>query len=340
MPELRKDYILEQWAIIATERGKRPDEFRHSPQKQQQGQYGEEGKQQQVPNDQKGCFFCPGNEHTTPPEITRVKREGKNRNGRDEAEWLIRVFPNKFPAVVAEGNPTIETHNHYFTFASAYGYHEVIVETPEHNKQLADLPEEHIAKILGVYRERIHVLSAKQHMQYVQVFKNYGREAGTSIQHAHSQIIACNAPPKRLQEKCHAIKNDNHCPYCDIILAEKNSYRAVFENNGAVCFTPYASRFPFEIWLFPKRHVCTLDDLSPEEINDLAALLKKILQKLQQIEASYNMTLSYAPSGTNLHLHIEIMPRLTTWAGFELGTETIINPVTPEDAAKFYRGCA
>ncbi|MBI2548598.1 galactose-1-phosphate uridylyltransferase [Candidatus Woesearchaeota archaeon] len=329
MPELRKDYILEQWAIIATERGKRPDEFRHSEQ------------QQKIPNYQKTCFFCPGNEHMTPPEITRITKEtgtvGKNGNGEDKAGWLIRVFPNKFPAVVAEGNPQIQTHNTFFTFASAYGYHEVVVETPEHDKQLADLSEEHIAKVFFVYQERITALNAKQHIPYVQVFKNYGAEAGTSIQHTHSQIIAYNVLPQRIQEKIHAIKNYNSCPYCAIIQTEKNSYRAVFETPEVVCFTPYASRFPFEIWLFSKRHVQGMDELSPEEMKSLAVLLKKILQKLQHLNASYNMVINYAPEGTNLHFHIEILPRLTTWAGFELGTGTTINPVTPEEAATFYR---
>jgi len=237
-----------------------------------------------------------------------------------------------------EGNPAIRTDNKYFTFSDSYGKHEVIAETPDHNKQLWNLSNEDICEILEVYNQRIQELSKIPEIKYVLVFKNHGNEAGTSLIHSHTQIAALNMVPTLIQEEALAAKNYGTCPYCEIINVEKQSYRRCFENNSFVAFTPYASRFNYEIWVFPKRHVRAMNDMNRGEFADCADILKKIVDKLKQIDAAYNYYLHYSPKNEDLHFHIEVTPRMATWAGFELGSESIINSISPEDAAKFYRG--
>ncbi|MBW2989661.1 galactose-1-phosphate uridylyltransferase [Candidatus Woesearchaeota archaeon] len=311
--EQRKDYILNRWVFLATERKKRPREF----------------KKKEIKEKVKTCFFCPGSENLTPPEIGRVEKKGK---------WKIRWFRNKFPAVKPEGNPVIRTDNDFFTFSSAYGCHEVIVECAEHDKQLWDLSRKHIEDILKVYKERITCLIKEKNIRYVIVFKNHGREAGTSLVHSHTQVVSLNKVPKLVEEEVNASERYETCPYCRIIGIEKKSDRRCFENDSFVAFTPYASRFNFEIWVFPKRHIRVIDELKEREFSDLAGILKRILAKLKKINASYNLFIHYSPDGKDLHFHIEITPRFAVWAGFEFSSDEIINSVSPEDAAKFYRG--
>ncbi len=312
MAELRKDYILNRWVIIATERAKRPHEFKKETIKKKEG----------------SCNFCPGNENLTPAEIMRFPQTGP---------WKIRVFPNKFPAVKLEGTYEIKTHNKFYTFADAYGNHEVIVETPSSKKQLWDLDSEEIKEILSVYVERINYLSKLPGITYVQVFKNHEAAAGTSISHSHSQIIAYEKIPHVVEDEIKYSKQyaDGGCSYCAIIQKEKDSHRRCFENNNFIAFCPYGSRFPFEIWIFSKQHITMLNECN---LDDLSSIIKQILKKIKELNAPYNFMIHYSPTKEdNLHFHIEFIPRLSTWAGFEY-SGTIINSMPPENAAKFYRG--
>ncbi|MBW2995831.1 galactose-1-phosphate uridylyltransferase [Candidatus Woesearchaeota archaeon] len=310
--ELRKDYILDRYVIVSSARGKRPHEFKREA-KIKEGI----------------CYFCPGNEKLTPPEIGRIGTKNK---------WTIRWFPNKFPAVDQEGSPDFETHNKYYTFAHSYGYHEVIAETDNHKKQMWDLTPKQIKKILEVYADRIEEISKKDNIKYVSLFKNHGKDAGTSIVHSHTQIIAYNKIPSLVKEEVDAAKNYSTCPYCEIIENESKSERRCFENSSFVAFAPYASRFHYEIWIFPKQHIKNMTELTEDQLNSLAQILKKVLLKLKKLNISYNMQLHYAPKGQDLHSHIEICPREAIWGGFELLTDDTINSVSPEDAAKYYRG--
>ncbi|MBN2111870.1 DUF4931 domain-containing protein [Candidatus Woesearchaeota archaeon] len=309
MGELRKDYVLDRWVIISTGRSKRPRQFKKL-----------EAHHVEVD------FFAPGNEHMTPPEIGRIGTGSK---------WQMRWFDNKFPALEQDVKNGIETHNKYFTFSGNYGYHEVVVETPRLDKQLSDLTVKQIETLLNVYCERIDDLSKKPNIKYVCVFKNHGKEGGTSILHSHSQIMALNHIPNEVRNEVEACKRYSSCPYCEIISTEKQSDRRCFENNDFVAFAPYASRFNYEIWVFPKKHARTLKETN---LGSLAEIMKKILKKIKSLGADYNYYLHYAPEGDDLHFHIEVAPRLATWAGFELGSGDTINSVSPEDAAKFYRG--
>ncbi len=314
--ELRKDYILDKYVIISESRGKRPHQFASVESK-----------------DVGTCFFCPGNESYTPNEIIRTNDSNGN--------WKMRVFPNKFAAVdkVCDGNckPFIQTDNQFYTYASAYGSHEILVETPEHEKQLWDLSEEEITAVFKVYKERIRELMKDELIKFVAVFKNSGKEAGTSIVHTHSQIIAINFVPPFVSEKLSAITHYNYCPYCKIMQTEKDSYRRCFENERWIAFTPYASKFHYEIWVLPKKHISTMEEFDDKDFTELSKIMKLVLTKLKSINAPYNYYLHYYPR-KDFHFMIEVTPRLATWAGFEEDTGIIINSVSPELAAKFYRG--
>ena len=311
MGELRKDYVLDRYVIISTDRARRPDQFK------------QEAKKESPDVD----FFSRGNENMTPPEIERFPKDTK--------EWLLRVFPNKFPAVKPQGNSSMSTANNFFTFSNSFGFHEVIADTPEINQQLADMSEEHIANLFKLISKRIDINMNCEGINYVSVFKNQGEEAGTSIKHSHCQLVAYNLVPEIIRKKEEKVKLHKQCPYCSIINIEKSSHRRCYENPSFAAFTPYASRFPFEIWVFPKRHVMNITEFSEQEFVFLSEIMKKILVKLKSLNADYNFYFQYGIE--NLHFHIEITPRLSKWAGFELSTGTIINSMTPEDAAEFYR---
>jgi UDPglucose--hexose-1-phosphate uridylyltransferase len=310
MGELRKDYLLDLWVLYSEGRGSRPKEFKQQASAVQQGQ----------------CFFCPGSEGMTPPEIGRI---GTNK------DWRLRWFANKFAALEQAGEPRSRIENRFYTFASNYGHHEVIVETPDHKRQLADLDVSEIADVLGVYQNRIAVLGKKPNIKYVSVIKNHGPQAGTSIVHTHSQVFATAFVPPAVREKVVARRKFVACPHCEIISREKDSPRRCFENSGWVAFCPYASRYNYEVWIYPKKHFTTL---AQANLDQLADIMKRVLGKVGALNVSYNYYLTYAPAGEDLHFHIEIMPQIATWGGFERGSGAIINSVLPETAAAFYRG--
>ncbi|RJQ21409.1 galactose-1-phosphate uridylyltransferase [Candidatus Woesearchaeota archaeon] len=307
MAELRKDYFLDRWVLIAPKRGKRPHEI-------EQKELHHEGV----------CSFCPGNESMTPREIGRIPQNGG---------WAVRWFPNPFAALVPEGNAAPRTDNRFFTFAGGFGHQEVIAETPRHDKQLADLSEGEIAQVLEVYARRIVELEKKERIAYVSVFKNHGFQAGTSIVHSHSQVWAMGVIPRDVQEKLRASAKFLRCPYCAVIDVESVGARRCFENADFIAFTPYASRFNYEVWVLPRQHVSRFEQLN---VKSLAAILKKVLVRVGNLD--YNLTVTYAPKGRDLHVHLELLPRVALWGGFELGTGVIVNAVSPEDAARFYRG--
>jgi len=317
MHELRKDYIFDRWVIVNTERAKRPKDFI---------------KQRAKINDSGTCPFCPGNEKLTPPEIARVEENG---------EWVLRVFENKFPAVTIEASPDVKTEANFFTSGNAYGKHEVIVETPRHDQNFQDLPVERIAKYLALLFKRKNSLYKVPGIKFVAMFKNHGLEAGTSLAHEHTQLIAYNRLPANVDREIKAITKyhgkHRHCPYCKVIELERKGPRRIAENDSFFAFTPYASIFEFEAGIFSKKHVDNFSELGEKELVDLAMLIKKVLSRLAFLKAPYNMYFHEAPKGKKHHIHVKIVPRLITWGGFEHCTGCIINTVSPEQSAEFFR---
>jgi len=264
----------------------------------------------------------------TPPEIGRIGNRTK---------WDVRWFPNKFPAVDENGSGRVLVSEKYYFKKESFGYHEVIAETSDHSRQLADLSIDEIKKVLSVYSIRMNKLLMDDRVKYIQIFKNSGVEAGTSLEHSHSQIITVNVLPKLIKEKVEALKAYDRCPYCDIVKKEEKSRRFIYSNGDFTAFAPYAPRFNYEVWIFPRKHYRNITELCDEEFKSLALVFKVVLSKLGRVNAPYNFYLHYSPKGEDLHFCFEITPRMNLWAGFELATSSYIVTTSPEDAAKFYR---
>jgi len=341
MPELRKDPISDRWVVISTERGRRPSDFGSSAVATEQAKG-------------KFCAFCEGNEAKTPAEIIAWRRASTTPN---TPGWDVRVIPNKFPALIIEGEVN-RTGMGIYDMMSGIGAHEVIVETPNHDQNIADLPDEHVEKILWAYKQRIVDLEKDKRFRYILVFKNYGTAAGASLSHPHSQLIATPITPRYIKMELSNSRNyfqeKERCIFCDMIRQELGGgERLVYENEYFVCFAPFGSRFPFELWLMPRRHEHGFQLLPDEERIQLARCLKDVLTRLKRTlnDPPYNYVLHTAPNpvsrpgkpdywGTiqyDFHWHIEIIPRLTMQAGFEWGSGLYINPTAPEEAAKYLR---
>ncbi len=336
MPELRKDPVLGRWVIIATERAKRPSDFQVT---------------QEQP-DSVSCVFCEGRESETPPEVYAIREEGMEA---DEPGWEVRVIPNKYPALDVRGELNREGVG-LCDMANGIGVHEVIVETPDHRQALADLSADHVAEVMRTYRQRIIDLEEDERLKYVLIFKNQGRSAGASLQHAHSQLIATPITPKRVKEKLDGAKRyydyKHRCVFCDYIKQETELFgeRLVEETDCFVALSPFAARFPFETWILPKRHMLDFALVEDEEAEDLGRMLKVILMKLRKAlkDPPFNYVLHMAPYRRprggywttvedDYHWHVELIPRLTRVAGFEWGSGFYINPTPPEVAAETLR---
>ena len=330
MPELRRDPITGRWVIIARERGERPYDFIVEKDRVKGG----------------FCPLCPGNEATTPPEVLAYGRETYNPNGPD---WFLRVVPNKFPALIIEGELDKRGEGIYDKM-NGIGAHEVIIETPDHHCTIEELDLQRLELVFRAYRDRIVDLSRDARFKYIIIFKNFGRSAGASLEHSHSQLIALPVIPNRIQEELDGCKRyfdyKERCVFCDIIHQERSQgVRIVLENDEFITICPFASRAPFEMVVLPKRHQSRFISMDDGQFSALTALFSETMKRLNRIlpGVSYNYMLHTAPithsSLEHYHWHIEIMPKLTTIAGFEWGTEFYINPSPPEDSARMLREC-
>lgn len=299
--EIRKHYFQDKYVIISPKRGQRPHITKVCT---------DDGAK-------KECFMCPGGK-------VKIIYELPNLRGG----WLVRVIKNIYPALSLDNK-------------LAYGKQEVIIETPDHKKELHELPVEHIKKILDVCSERYESLRKLDKIRYVLVFKNEGGKAGESIDHAHSQVIALPMVPPLIREEVVAIDDytieHQSCPYCDIIKNEKKSPRVAWEDKHIFALCPFASEYPYEVWFVPKRHVSSLHDMNQEEKHSLAEAMKHIIGKIDSIGLSYNYFFHNSIDESGHHMILRLEPRPNVWAGLELGTGIIINSIPPEDAAKFYK---
>ncbi len=309
--ELRKDYLLNKYVIITPGRAKRPRDI----------------TEQTILHRDKECVFCPENVE---------KKLITDKIG--EKTWDVLAIKNKFPAVTLNNK-------------KAYGAQEVIIETNKHGKELSELNEKKIEDVLRMYQRRTEAISkipaqgwsasGGKKMDYVLVFKNNGSKAGASIMHAHSQVFATDIIPPDVQEEMTAVENycaeHNRNPYADIIKKEIKSKRRIYSDKLVAAFCPYASAYHYEAWIFPQRLVDNITELNKPEIKTLAQVLKKILEKLHSLDVSYNFFMHQVISNPNQYFYIKIQPRDSIWAGVELGSGIVINSISPEVAAKFYR---
>lgn len=337
MPELRKDPIIGRWVIIATERAKRPDQFFSST---------HEGPPENP------CPFCEGSESHTPPEIYAIRPRYSPAN---KPGWELRVVPSVAPFLGIEGDLERRGKGLY-DMMNGIGAHEIIIETNQHIANMADLSEEQITKVITCYIDRMVDLEKDTRFKYVLMFKNYGWTAGGGrVNHSRSQLIATPINPKRVKEELVGAKRyynyHERCIFCDLIKQELEfKERVILEIDGFIAIAPFAARFPFEVWILPKKHSCDFTRLEMPARLDLSRIIKKVLTKIKKglNDPPYNYILHTAPFRRqkvgywksidyDYHWHIEIMPRLTRVAGFEWGTGFYICPLPPENAAKFLR---
>jgi len=338
MPELRRGPISDRWVIVAPERARRPSDF--------------EQKHSEVDEQTTAsCPFCGGNEHMTPSEIYR-------HTGVGNGDWEVRVIPNKFPALQDYGDLGPDVIAGFFDRMNGEGAHEVVIETREHCREIQDLPLQEVGWIIETYIQRLTELMKNPWLRYVQLFKNHGKEAGASLTHPHSQIIATPIVPQEVRKSLEIAKthyeNKERCLFCDVMLAEIHcGDRVVEETADYAVWAPYDSRFPFELVIYPKAHSHDFTSLDQAQRQGLAVILKRTLQRLTMLlgDVPYNLVLKTAPNPiprpgkpgywttlpSDYHWRLALMPRLTRVAGFEWGTGVYINPMPPEHAAKYLR---
>ena len=331
MPELRKDPVVGRWVIISTERSRRPTNFTPVVMEKSDA----------------GCPFCPGNEDNTPPEVMAFRPAEGRPNGPG---WSVRVVPNKFPALQIEG--TLDRRGEgLYDKMNGVGAHEVVIETPDHTQDLADLSVEHLQLVLEAYRQRAVDLHRDRRFRYVLIFKNHGAQAGATLEHPHTQLIATPIVPKLVQEELDGARRyfelKERCVFCDIVQQETdemNGRRVVSTSERFVALEPFAPRFPFETWILPREHDASFQNVTDAgEFADLARILKDTLARLNLAldHPPFNFVIHTSPVSDGdleyYHWHLEIIPSLSRVAGFEIGSGFHINPTPPEDAAQYLR---
>ena len=328
MPEFRKDPVIDRWVIIATQRAKRP----------------QRGAGQNETAGTEPCPFCAGNEAMTPPPVLTYKADSPDFH---VAAWSLRVVPNRYPALVDEGTWTEQPYSIYKTM-KGLGVHEVIIEAPEHVVNMGTLDEKRLEQVFHAYRDRIIQLQKDQRWRSILIYKNHGAEAGATLDHIHSQLIALPTVPKAIEEEVDGAKkyHDAHgsCIYCAMIDQEiGDQNRIVAESDRFIVFCPYASRFPYETWILPKQHAPCFELALKDDYADLARSLRGLLIRLnrrfEDPPFNYFIHTNSWDEAANAyyHWHMELLPKLSQAAGFEWGSGAYINSVAPEEAARHLR---
>ncbi|BAT71998.1 UDPglucose--hexose-1-phosphate uridylyltransferase [Thermosulfidibacter takaii ABI70S6] len=338
MSELRYNFLWDTWVVVAPERERRPKDFVQPP--------------QEAEGDPSRCPFDPGREHLTTHEIFALRDNGSLPNSPG---WRVRVVPNRFPALRIE-NPTDGKGLCIYDTVGGFGAHEVVIDTPDHFKKPHQYSLDEMRDLLYVYRERMRSLYGDIRIKYVQVFKNHGREAGASLFHSHSQIIATPIIPplvaKVIRQKRSYMLEKRRCYLCDEIFFELlQAKRVVYENGLFVAYCPFYSLVPFEVRITSKRHESSFTNVRDEDLPLLADALVNVLRRLYKTleDPPYNLFIHTPPPKRDslpdkellegveefFHWYIEITPRITHLAGFELASGCVINPVPPEKAAKY-----
>lgn len=328
MPEFRQNMVSKEWVIIATERAKRPDNF---VQKKE--------PRDPLPQYKEDCPFCPGNESMTPPSVFSIENNGG---------WSLRVVPNKFAALRSDLT-TERRHEGRFLKVGGFGIAEVVIESPFHNRTIATMEPKEVKNTVFAYRERGLYISKMKNLELTTIFRNYGEKAGTSLEHPHSQIIATPIVPPYVRNPLYqsqlACDTYGDCIYCGMLEEEKDqNVRLVSESEYFLVICPFASRSPFETRIYPKIHRSSFNTISDTELEDFASVLQETLKRLYigLNDPDYNYIIRSAPIEDSdvkyHHWYVVIVPKLTTPAGFEIGTGIYINTTLPEECAQFLRG--
>ena len=331
LPQLRQDLITGRWVALATERARRPDSFTQA------------AREPVVARDV--CPFCPGHESMTPPEVLAYRAPGLPANGEG---WWVRVVPNLYAAFRPEPDGQ-ELRDGRFWQRDAIGACEVLISSPDHRTPTPLLPRRQVEEIIQSYVDRYQHHAGNGALAHALILYNHGRPAGASLEHPHSQLYAIGVQPPSLDDELEGARRfheqNGACVFCRTLDDERRAgTRIIFENEAFVVFAPYAARTPFETWIMPRRHAASFGELDPSrEKPAFAESLQLTLRALHEglNDPPFNYFIHSVPfkvdAADAYHWHLELIPKLSTAAGFELGTGMWINVVKPEESASFLR---
>ena len=321
--ELRQDIVTGDWVVIATGRAKRPDAFAHV--------------ERVLAREEFDPFEHP--EESGQEKDVLIYR-------RDDGDWSLRVFPNKYPAF-SRGKPVKELSEGPYFAMNGVGYHELVV-TRDPRRSLPLLETWQVAEVLDAYQDRFLALMNRKSVNYIQVIHNHGKEAGASLSHPHSQLMAIPVVSPYIELELAGAeryyKSNKQKVYRVIADYEsQGKKRVVFENEHFIAFCPFASRGAFEMMIVGKRNNPYFERITEEEKFACAEALQKALQALYAglNDPAYNFYIHSAPCDgrdyPHYQWHIEILPHTATWGGFELATGIEVSTIEPEVAAEYLR---
>jgi UDPglucose--hexose-1-phosphate uridylyltransferase len=322
--QLRLDPLTGRWVVISMDRAERPFAFfpRSLP----------------VEADpDRACPFCPGNEEATPPALEAYGPGGT---------WQVRVVPNLYPAFSGD-SPMVVTHlGPVFTQAPGSGIHEILVFSPEHRASWADLGDSQSALVMAAIRDRMEEHSSHPGLRYSQAIVNCGREAGASLEHPHGQLLGMPFVPGEIADELAGFSRfEGNCLLCAAADAEEAArHRVVHADERALVICPFWSGTPYEMLILPRNHNGHLHKARAGDVAGVGRAIAAAVDALRRRlgDVAYNIVFHSAPyrTGTDFHWHVHLLPKVTTRAGFELGTGVLINIVSPEEAAAELRASA
>jgi len=324
MSQLRLDPLTGRWVVISTDRAERPFAFfpRSLP-------------VEADPN--RACPFCPGNEESTPPALEAYGPTGT---------WQVRVVPNLYPAFDGDSPMVVNHLGPVFTQAPGSGIHEILVFSPEHRASFADLSDSQAALVMAALRDRMEEHSSHPGLRYSQAIVNSGREAGASLEHPHGQLLGMPFVPGEIADELAGFSRfEGNCLLCTAADAEETAgHRVVHADDRSLVICPYWSGTPYEMLILPRAHCSHLHRGRPMDVAAVGRAIASAVDALRRRlgDAAYNIVFHSAPyrTGTEFHWHVHLLPKVTTRAGFELGTGVLINIVSPEEAAADLRASA
>ncbi len=329
MSEFRQDPTTGSFVIIAPERGGRPGAWFVSSR-----------AEERLPRFDERCPFCPGHEAQLPGIVAETP-------SKDSPGWSTRIVPNKFPALTP-GAVAPSIHDGVHETIAGKGFHELIIESPFHDADLATMEISQISDVVTTYHRRFLELSQRPEIATVVLFRNHGARSGASLAHPHAQVIALPLIPPRLQAMASWARRQSaqtgQCPTCAELARERKAdERLIEETADFVALVPFAAEVPSELWLVPKRHSASFAWIRADELADLAALLRRALQRLKKAHGDppYSFAIESAgldaDAAPHLHWRLRIAPDLVNWGGFERGSGMPINPSAPETDAALLR---
>jgi UDPglucose--hexose-1-phosphate uridylyltransferase len=327
--EIRQNLVTDRWVIYAPERAGRPHRMRAKH------------PAAHLPERDPECPFCLGNERMLPSIIFEIP-------SKEEGLWQTRVVPDKYPLLTAEADVAGVNRGIYLV-TSNYGRQEVIIESRFHNCDIPMMTHEEVEAVVETYATRhSELFNTDESIESVIIFRSHGEQAGATILHPHSQVVATSIVPEFVSRREHIAENyfqqNRRCVLCDIVdFEESDRARVVYENSSFLSFVPFAAEVPFEVWITPKRHSPDFGLVTTQEKEHFAIALQEALQGFHDVlsDPDYNYVIhSYSRQNSivpYLHWYLQIRPRLTTPSGFEIGSGMPINSSWPEEDAKVLR---